>query len=209
MLPIDTRTRRGFTLIELLVSIAIVAVLSTVAFTVFTQSQKLARDSKRKQDLKQIKNALTLYFQDFKHYPCVDNNGTGWRDSSSGGFWFNNQYGGGFPSYCGSATSVQGFDSNYIDSLPRDPYANAGNPATATTNYGYAYWGGNVNFSCSGKSGYGSTFVLVTQLENISDPDRVSARQVNHCGANVYNASGNTSQGFIVSPNAFALTPES
>src|SRR5690348_7056671 len=65
-----TQTRKGFTLIELMIAISIVAILGTVGFTAFNQSQLRARDAKRKQDLRSISQALELYYQQNKRFPC-------------------------------------------------------------------------------------------------------------------------------------------
>ena len=60
----------GFTVIELLVVIAIIAVLTTVGLVSFTQTNKRARDGKRKADLEQIRSALVLYRTDNGTYPA-------------------------------------------------------------------------------------------------------------------------------------------
>lgn len=53
--------KKGFTLIELLVVISIIGILSSIITVSFTSSQKQARDTKRKSDLKQYQNALEVY----------------------------------------------------------------------------------------------------------------------------------------------------
>lgn len=55
------KIKRGYTLIELLVVISIIGVLVTLTMVSFTQSQKQARDTKRKSDLKQYQTALEAY----------------------------------------------------------------------------------------------------------------------------------------------------
>jgi prepilin-type N-terminal cleavage/methylation domain-containing protein len=49
---------KGFTLVELMVSIAIVAILATIGFTVFTTTQQNARDAKRKSELAAIADSI-------------------------------------------------------------------------------------------------------------------------------------------------------
>ena len=61
--------RSGFTLIELLVVMVIMAVLVFIAASSFISTQKKSRDSARKSDLKQIANALELYYQDHGEFP--------------------------------------------------------------------------------------------------------------------------------------------
>lgn len=56
------RNFRGFTLIELMVAIAIVAVLATVGFTLFQNTQGQARDAKRRQDIDSITTVLEQKF---------------------------------------------------------------------------------------------------------------------------------------------------
>lgn len=51
----------GFTLIELLVVISIIGILSAVALFSFTATQKQARDTQRKSDIKQFQNALEIF----------------------------------------------------------------------------------------------------------------------------------------------------
>ncbi|OGE44256.1 hypothetical protein A3B45_01735 [Candidatus Daviesbacteria bacterium RIFCSPLOWO2_01_FULL_39_12] len=53
---------KGFTLIELLVVISIIAILSVVGITIFTNVQKGARDAKRRADINAIANALEVNY---------------------------------------------------------------------------------------------------------------------------------------------------
>lgn len=77
---------KGFTLIELMVVMAILGVLVTIAVVSFRSSQGRGRDAQRKSDLKQIGNALELFYSDYDKYPsdvggiiqgCPYNPGTG------------------------------------------------------------------------------------------------------------------------------------
>ncbi len=52
---------RGFTLIELVVVMAIIAILTGLSVFNFNQARMKARDISRKNDLKQLQNALELY----------------------------------------------------------------------------------------------------------------------------------------------------
>lgn len=76
---------KGFTLVELLIVIAIIGVLATIVTVSLGSSQQRARDAQRKSDLKQIANALEIYFNNNAGYPN-DNSGaiTG---TSWGGAW--------------------------------------------------------------------------------------------------------------------------
>jgi len=55
------RNNLGFTMIELLVVIAIIGILASIALISFSASQKQARDSNRKSDIKQYQNALEIF----------------------------------------------------------------------------------------------------------------------------------------------------
>lgn len=53
--------KNGFTLIELLVVISILGILASFVISSMTGAQKQARDSQRKSDLNQYRNALETY----------------------------------------------------------------------------------------------------------------------------------------------------
>ena len=61
--------RRGFTLIELLVVISIIGLLSSVVLASLNSARAKARDAVRKSDLKQIRIALELYYNEYGGYP--------------------------------------------------------------------------------------------------------------------------------------------
>ena len=55
--------KKGFTLIELLVVISIISLLATLAVTSLQNAQKKSRDTRRIADLRQIRTALELYYE--------------------------------------------------------------------------------------------------------------------------------------------------
>ncbi|MCU0680023.1 MAG: prepilin-type N-terminal cleavage/methylation domain-containing protein, partial [Planctomycetes bacterium] len=59
----------AFTLIELLVVIAIIAIIATLSVLALQSAREKARDSKRIADVKQLKTALELYYNDANGYP--------------------------------------------------------------------------------------------------------------------------------------------
>lgn len=63
--------KKGFTLIELLVVIAILGVLIALASSSFLTAQKQSRDSKRKTDLEQVRQALETYRSEVGQYPAA------------------------------------------------------------------------------------------------------------------------------------------
>ena len=64
--------KKGFTLIELLIVMAIIAILVTVFLAGFMASQRRSRDLNRKSDIKQIANALEIFYSDYERYPAAD-----------------------------------------------------------------------------------------------------------------------------------------
>ena len=64
--------KKAFTLIELLVVISIITMLSSVTLSSLNSVRSKARDSKRIQDLVQIRNALELYYLDNGSYPVAN-----------------------------------------------------------------------------------------------------------------------------------------
>lgn len=63
------KTTQGFTLIELLIVIAIIGLLATLAIVSLTTAQRKARDTKRVADIKQLQNAVELYYSEEAAYP--------------------------------------------------------------------------------------------------------------------------------------------
>ncbi len=54
--------QKGFTLVELLVVITILAILATIAFTIFSGTQKSARDARRRADIDAIATAMETHY---------------------------------------------------------------------------------------------------------------------------------------------------
>src|SRR2546429_8292447 len=61
-LPKTTNSNEGFTLIELLIAITIVAILSVIGFSVFTNIQRGARDSQRRVEIDAMAKSLEATF---------------------------------------------------------------------------------------------------------------------------------------------------
>jgi prepilin-type N-terminal cleavage/methylation domain-containing protein len=67
---------KGFTLVELLVVVAIIALLSTFAIVALGSARARTRDVKRFATVREIGNALEMYFNENNSYPIVpDANG--------------------------------------------------------------------------------------------------------------------------------------
>ncbi len=68
-------TVRGFTLIEILIVVAIIAVLASSVLVGFGPAQRQSRDTRRISDLRQIQNALGLYYAKCGYYPGTAQSG--------------------------------------------------------------------------------------------------------------------------------------
>lgn len=66
------RQNKGFTLIELLVVISIIGILSVLLMANLSGMRERTRDVERKQDLRQVKSGLELYYTVWKEYPAND-----------------------------------------------------------------------------------------------------------------------------------------
>ncbi len=64
---------KGFTLIELLIVIAIIGILVSIVIIAVNPVRLIgeARDSKKRQELQQLKNSLQLYYNDYHTYPLA------------------------------------------------------------------------------------------------------------------------------------------
>lgn len=60
---------RGFTLIEILIVVAIIAVLASALLVGLGPVQRQGRDARRISDLRQVQNALELYYAKCGYYP--------------------------------------------------------------------------------------------------------------------------------------------
>lgn len=60
---------KGFTLVELLMVISIIAILVLAASSSFVNSQKKSRDVSRKTELKNLSDALNMYYADKGFFP--------------------------------------------------------------------------------------------------------------------------------------------
>lgn len=68
---VKRQLQAGFTLVELLVVMSIIGVLAGVLLTNFVGVRERAADARTKNDLRQLKTALRLYYNDFQHYPAA------------------------------------------------------------------------------------------------------------------------------------------
>lgn len=110
-----SRDKKGFTLIELLVVISIISLLSSIVLASLNTARIKARDARRMEDLRQIRTALELYYDDNGNYPVI----SGWVYSTNWG-------------------TLQTALAPYLKKMPVDPINNTNGPWT-TGRYTYAY----------------------------------------------------------------------
>ncbi len=103
---------RGFTLIELLVVVAIISLISSVVLASLNTARAKARDTKRKQDMVQLRNALESYYLDYGSYPLAY--GSNWGGVSTSPCGTNGQV-------SGANAYIQNLTPQYIQTLPVDP----------------------------------------------------------------------------------------
>ncbi|MDP3954929.1 MAG: prepilin-type N-terminal cleavage/methylation domain-containing protein [bacterium] len=144
----STINNLGFTLIELLVVISIIGILATLIMANFMGVRERARDARRKSDIREIQNAIQMYYSDYKKFPSTSctceeippNDGCPFG-STDVDRW--------------SALASQ--LSPYINPLPVDPI----NLDSSNNRYVYGCFIANSNYE----------YEIETRLENASDSD--------------------------------------
>ena len=167
----------GFTLIELLVVIAIIGLLASIVLASLNTARAKARDTRRIEDIAQVKTSLELYFNDNGNYPSITGSNcltNGWSQLKSA------------------------LVPKYIASLPSDPlsgsYQYCSNMASNSQEYAiYAQmelsssvpassfkgdfltsWGGDDITTCSLSNGYCVAVCSVDALDQYSCNGRFS-----------------------------------
>ena len=101
------KTRKGFTLIEILIVVAIIGLLASTVLVGLAPAQRRGRDARRLADLKEVQNALELYYGSCGHYP----GGTGCGSATQGKLDWT------------QLTSVLTGSNIGVNSVPNDPSA--------------------------------------------------------------------------------------
>lgn len=143
---IKNKKNKGFTLIELLVVIAIIGVLAAIVLGSLNVARLKSRDAKRKLDLKQMQNALTMYYVSNRAFPISPYSFSSWASNWDNSGCCINLYNG----------LVGG---GYMTKLPADPINSEGGSGNflgdnSPTDRAYYY------------SSDGSTYILGTNLES-------------------------------------------
>lgn len=100
---------KGFTLIEVLVVISIIGVLTAVLLANMAGARQRAADAKLKNDLRQLKTGLRLYYNDNQEYP-----------TESGGLFVGCGAGGGTGCSVGDVFGTA--TDTYMSSVPEYTY---------------------------------------------------------------------------------------
>lgn len=162
-----------------MISIAILAVVSSIGFVSYNNSQIFARDGKRKENLRAIATAMEVFYQANNRYP---NDGVGGATGCTYG---------SPATYCTSKSStdpwIPELTINYINALPRDPLSDSSTPWT--TKAGYSY-----------KSCTTSSYTLTAYLENANDPDADLKKDYKFCDGS------DISTGLSWSSNLYVIT---
>jgi len=151
----ESNKYHGFTLIELLVVIAIISLLSSIVLASLAGAREGARDVRRKQDLRQIQQALEMHYNDYGEYPDCNQ----YIDDPNSGCLQNALIGNG-----------------YMQKMPVDP--KYGNDGTAA-------WGYDYNYNTSNKNNYKIRTILEGKMErthNYPNGSQCQSSQYPTCG---------------------------
>jgi len=130
-------TSKGFTLIELLVVISIIGFLSTLAVVSLKNAREKARDTARLADLRQIKNAMEMYYNDYRGYPSATYNGK-----------------------IGIGGSLDTLLKPYLPKMPVDPSGASDSPANSVHYYYY-----DVDQPCNGGEFTSAALIFASVME--------------------------------------------
>ena len=72
----DNKNFSSFTLVEMLVVVAVVGILASALLVSLGGSRAKARDARRISDLREVQNALELYYDREEKYPKISNPGS-------------------------------------------------------------------------------------------------------------------------------------
>lgn len=140
-----SRGRKGFTLPELLVVIGIMGMLMAIIFSNLVVARAKARDVAKRQSMREMENALDVYYTNEGHYPLSDKQGHTVGECNTDG-----RIGWEIGGNKGQNSWVPGLAPKYIAELPYDPIYSTHRECFGYTN-AYYYK------SCDGEN-YGLVF---------------------------------------------------
>lgn len=151
--------KKGFTLIELLVVIAIIALLASVVISSLSSARQKARDTRRVQDLHEMRSALELYHTDNGAYPVISKWATsGVTAYDTGSKW----------------DTLETALASYLEVVPADPLGTGTSGPWTNSNYHYAY------------ASDGEVYDLVAQMETTTSLMCSSKVWKYHLGEGIY-----------------------
>lgn len=122
--------RQGFTLIEILIVVAIIAILASVVLVGLGPTQQAGRDARRLSDIREMQNALELFYNKCGYYPGSISGGACSTAAVTGGTWTGAN---GLAAMLTASGAGLG-----ISTIPSDPSANR--------TYGYGVAAGNTTY---------------------------------------------------------------
>lgn len=151
------KTTSGFTIVELLIVIVVIAILATIAMVAYSGIQDRAKNSQVQSDIRQVSNAITLYYADNGSYPSTGSIGNVYSDSNC--------------LYIADDTGLETVNwvpnvEEYMPNLPQNPgLANAGTGNDSGGCYMYASDGVSYILSAwNAKRGDPSTDIMYRRL---------------------------------------------
>lgn len=148
--------RSGFTLIELLVTVSVMATLAGLIMVNIYGNLAKGRDAKRKNDLREIRTSLELYFSINNTYPPSDSGWPPYTEDSGTGLikgciLFTN------PLDCPWGSPFVQDSVTYMSSLPKDPK-------------------GDQSYFYQRDPDGDLSYILVAKLERPNDPDLTTSQ---------------------------------
>lgn len=173
----------GFTLIELLVVISIIGLFSTFSLIALDNSRKKARDARRLADIREIQQALDLYYDKYNQFPLSS---AGCNATIPNGGWCNS-----IESLSGNHWIREGTVGNLGEFLAKDPL----DPKPSQNVFFSPLNGGAYFFFSAGYGGPRQWYMIVFGLEDHSNPIQTKDG-VRACDGTMFHY-GNDSNGVV------------
>ena len=66
-----SKSKSGFTIVELLIVIVVIGILAAITIVAYNGIQERGRDAERSSDIRQLHQALELFYAENSYYPSV------------------------------------------------------------------------------------------------------------------------------------------